>query len=213
VAATASSARRYDPWDQRLCVVPGGDFFAALRAGTASVATGVLDRFTTGGVRLTDGTELPADVIVTATGLQLVLLGEIEVDVDGRRFDPAASHVYKGMMFDGVPNLAWCIGYINASWTLRADLTSRYLCRLLNYAGRHRIDVVTPQLPPDVHGTDEPLMALTSGYVSRAAGALPRQGTRRPWRTVDNYLTDYPAMTLGRIDDGNVRFERLPAGV
>ena len=113
------------------------------------------------------------------------------------------------MMFDGVPNLAWCVGYINASWTLRADLTSRYVCRLVNYMDRHGIDATTPTLPPGTPVTDEPLMALSSGYVRRAAAMLPRQGARRPWRARSNYLTDLPAMRLGRIDDGHVRFTRL----
>jgi len=199
---------RYAPWDQRLCIVPDGDLFDAIRAGRASVVTATIETFTDKGIRLTDGTDVPADIIVTATGLTMVTLGEIAVDVDG---DPVATgrlNVYKGMMFSGVPNLAWCVGYINASWTLRADLTSRYVCRLINYMDRHQIDSTTPTPPADMAVTDEPLMKLTSGYVQRAAAVLPRQGTRRPWRTRNNYLTDFPAMRLGRIDDGNVRFAR-----
>ncbi|GIE98409.1 flavin-containing monooxygenase [Paractinoplanes rishiriensis] len=207
----------YAPWDQRLCVVPDGDFFAALRAGRASVVTGSIARFTSSGVRLagrdteTAGrdTEIPADIIVTATGLAMVTLGEIAVDVDGEPVDSGRLNVYKGMMFSGVPNLAWCVGYINASWTLRADLTARYVCRLVNYMDRHGIDATTPVLPPGMPQVDEPLMALSSGYVQRAAAHLPRQGARRPWRMRTNYLTDLPAMRLGRIDDGNVRFVRV----
>jgi cation diffusion facilitator CzcD-associated flavoprotein CzcO len=202
---------RYAPWDQRLCVVPDGDLFAAMRAGRASVVTGAIETFTEKGVRLTDGTDLPADLIVTATGLAMVTFGEIAVDVDGDPVDTGRLSVYKGMMFSGVPNLAWCVGYINASWTLRADLTARYVCRLLNYMGRHDIDVTTPTLPPGTPVVDEPLMGLTSGYVRRAADRLPRQGLRRPWRAPDNYLTDMPAMRLGRIDDGHVRFARRKA--
>jgi len=201
---------RYRPWDQRLCVVPGGDLFAAMRAGTASVATGTIETFAEKGVRLTDGTDIEADVIVTATGLAMVAYGEMAMTVDGRAIDPAALHVYKNMMLDGVPNFAWCLGYTNASWTLRADLTSRYVCRLLNYLDRHRIDMATPELPPAERGRtiDEPLLNLTSGYVRRAAAQLPRQGTRQPWRMRNNYLLDLPAMRLGRIDDGSMRFAR-----
>jgi cation diffusion facilitator CzcD-associated flavoprotein CzcO len=190
-------------------VVPDGDFFAALRAGRASVVTGAVETFREAGVRLTDGTEIDADVIVTATGLTMVTFGEIALDVDGEPVDSGRLRVYKGMMFSGVPNLAWCVGYINASWTLRADLTSRYVCRLVNYMDRHRIDVTTPTVPPGSPDADEPLMALSSGYVQRAAALLPRQGARRPWRVRNNYLTDFPSMLLSRIDDGNVRFARV----
>jgi monooxygenase len=206
---------RYQPWDQRLCVVPDGDFFAAMRSGRASVATGTIQTFTEKGVRLTDGTELPADIVVTATGLTMVAYGEIAMTVDGRVIESGKLHVYKNMMFDGVPNFAWCVGYTNASWTLRADLTSRYVCRLLNYMTRHRIDVATPELPESERraALDEPLMNLTSGYVQRAAGLLPRQGLRRPWRVRNNYLTDLPTMRLGRIDDGAMRFTRTKARV
>ena len=203
----------YGPWDQRLCVVPDGDLFAALRNGTAEIVTGTIDTFTDKGIRLADGTELPADIVVTATGLQMVPFGEMALTVDGRPVRSGDRHVYKGMMFDGMPNLAWCMGYPNASWTLRADLTSRYVCRLLNYMGRHRIDVVTPELPEaeERHPTHRPFVALTSGYVQRASELIPQQGNRWPWRASVNYLTDLPAMRLGRIDDGSVRFARRKA--
>jgi cation diffusion facilitator CzcD-associated flavoprotein CzcO len=206
---------RYNPWDQRLCVVPDGDMFAAMRAGTASVATGTIERFTENGIRLTDGTELDADIIVTATGLSIVAFGEMALAVDGRPVESGKLHVYKGMMFAGLPNLAWCVGYTNASWTLRADLTSRYVCRVLNHMSRHRFDTATPQLPESEarSALDEPLMDLTSGYVQRAATLLPRQGTRRPWRVRNNYLTDLPTMRMGRVDDGVMRFDRAPARV
>ena len=203
---------RYDPWDQRLCVVPDGDLFAALRAGRASVVTATIDTFTEHGIRLTDGEQLDADVIVTATGLTMVAFGEIALSVDGRPIDPHDLHVYKGMMFDGLPNLAWCVGYTNASWTLRADLTSGYVCRLLNYLRRHRIDIATPRLPAAAHDTGEPLMALTSSYVRRAAAVLPRQSDRRAWRMLNNYLLDLPRMRLSRIDDGDMMFARTRTG-
>jgi monooxygenase len=201
---------RYKPWDQRLCIVPDGDFFTAMRNGKASVVTGTIETFTEKGVRLTDGTELAADIVVTATGLTMVVYGEIAVTVDGRALESAKLYVYKNMMLDGVPNFAWCVGYTNASWTLRADLTSRYVCRLLNYMTRHGIDVATPELPESQRraSLDEPVMNLTSGYMQRAAAVLPRQGRRRPWRARNNYLTDLPMMRLGRIDDGSMRFAR-----
>lgn len=203
---------RYDPWDQRLCVVPDGDFFAAMRAGRASVVTAAIDTFTERGIRLTNGDQLDADVIVTATGLTMVAFGEIALTVDGRAIDPHDLHVYKGMMFDGVPNLAWCVGYTNASWTLRADLTSSYVCRLLNYLARHRIDIATPRLPASAHDTGEPLMDLRSGYVQRAAALLPRQSDRRSWRMLNNYLLDLPRMRLSRVDDGDMMFARTRTG-
>jgi len=199
---------RYGPWDQRLCIVPDGDFFTAMRAGQASVATGTIETFIEKGIRLTDGTELDADIVVTATGLTMVAYGEIAINVDGQAIESGKLHVYKGMMFGDVPNMAWCVGYTNASWTLRADLTSRYVCRLLNYLARHSIDVATPHLNQAPADSDEPLMNLTSGYVQRAAALLPRQGARRPWRMRNNYLTDLPIMRLGRIDDGSMLFAR-----
>jgi monooxygenase len=202
---------RYDPWDQRLCIVPDGDFFEAMRAGQASVATGTIETFTEKGIRLTDGTELDAHLVVTATGLAMVAYGEIAMSVDDRPLESGKLHVYKGMMFADVPNMAWCVGYTNASWTLRADLTSRYVCRLLNYLTRHSIDVATPHRNETQADSGEPLMNLTSGYVQRAADRLPRQGARRPWRMRNNYLTDLPVMRLGRIDDGSMVFTRVPS--
>jgi cation diffusion facilitator CzcD-associated flavoprotein CzcO len=151
-------------------------------------------------------------VIVTATGLTMVAFGEIALSVDGRPIESHELHVYKGMMFDGVPNLAWCVGYTNASWTLRADLSSRYVCRLLNYLARHRIDIATPRLPAAAHDTGEPLMNLSSGYVRRAAAVLPRQSDRRAWRMLNNYLLDLPRMRLSRIDDGDMMFARTRTG-
>ena len=183
-----------------------------MRTGRASVVTATIDTFTEHGIRLADGTHLDADVIVTATGLTMVAFGEIALSVDGRPVDPHDLHVYKGMMFDGVPNLAWCVGYTNASWTLRADLTSRYVCRLLNYLARHRIDIATPRLPATARETGEPLMNLSSGYVQRAAGLLPRQSDRRSWRMLNNYVLDLPRMRLSRIDDGDMMFARTRTG-
>jgi len=202
-------APSYAPWDQRLCVVPDGDFFAALRSGRASIVTGTIDTFTEKGIRLTGGEELAADLVVTATGLSMVTFGEIKLTVDDRAVESGQLHVYKGVMFDGLPNLAWCVGYTNASWTLRADLSTRYLCRLLNYLSRHDIQVATPAMDPAEQDSDEPLMDLRSGYVQRAAATLPRQGTRSKWRVRNNYLLDLPRMRLSRIDDGAMTFTRI----
>jgi monooxygenase len=142
----------------------------------------------------------------------MVTFGEIALTVDGREIHSHDLHVYKGMMFDGLPNLAWCVGYTNASWTLRADLTSRYVCRLLNYMARHRIDAATPELPASAHDSGRPLMDLDAGYVRRAAAILPRQSDRRAWRMRNNHLLDLPRMRLSRIDDGDMRFTRTATG-
>ena len=198
----------YDPWDQRLCVVPDGDLFRALRGGRADVVTDRIETFTEDGIALASGRELAADIIVTATGLRLVAFGEIALDLDGDPVDPGALLVYKGMMFDGVPNLAWCIGYINNSWTLRADLASRYVTRLLNHMAHHGFDTVTPQLDPAVRSRQRarPFLDLTSGYVRRMIDHLPKQGSARPWRFRQNYLLDLVDMRLRPIDDGTIAF-------
>jgi monooxygenase len=201
---------RYKPWDQRLCLVPEGDLFTALRKGDASIVTDVVETFTPDGIRLASGEELPADIIVTATGLQMVSFGQVELTVDGRRVRPNESLVYKGMMFSGVPNLAWCVGYINNSWTLRADLTAQYVCRLLNHMRRNHVTTCVPEVSAAGvdRGRPRPLLDLTSGYVSRVADVLPRQGARQPWRMRQNYLLDLAAMRLGRVDDHTMRFGR-----
>jgi monooxygenase len=189
----------YKPWDQRLCLVPEGDLFAAMRSGKVSIATGAIERFTPGGLRLATSEDVPADIIVTATGLNARLLGGIELEVDGRRVDPAELLVWKGMMLSGVPNLVLSFGYINASWTLRSDLTARTFCRLLNHIDRRGITVCTPRAP--AHVARMPFMDFSSGYVQRALATFPSQGDRDPWRVPQNYVKDLAAMTLGRIDE------------
>jgi cation diffusion facilitator CzcD-associated flavoprotein CzcO len=186
----------YEPWDQRLCVIPSGDLFTAIRDGSASVVTGHIDRFVPEGVRLTTGEVLPADVVVSATGLSLLPVGGVEVVVDGEPVDAGRRLAYRGLMLSGVPNLAYCIGYTNASWTLRADLSSRYVCRLLAFMERHGYDVATPQAPPD--GNRRPLLDLTSGYVRRALDRFPQQGDRDPWTVRQNYVLD--VLTTPRAD-------------
>ncbi len=186
---------RYDPWDQRLCVVPDGDLFVAVRSGRAEVVTDTIERFTAHGIRLSSGRELPADVIVTATGLRLKVAGGIELVVDGVPVSLADRLVYRGTMLGGVPNLALSIGYVNASWTLRADLSAQYVCRLLNHMAGHGWQVAVPE--PPAGGVRRPLLPLTSGYIERAAGELPRQGASAPWLMRQNYLLDRREMLSG----------------
>jgi monooxygenase len=199
----------YHPWDQRLCLVPDADLFRALRSGKADVVTDRIERFTPSGVLLESGRELPADVIVTATGLRMVAFGGIELSVDGRVIEPGEQRAYKGMMFGGIPNLAWCVGYTNNSWTLRADLTSQYVCRLLAHLDRRGFVSCTPDpVAAETAGLPRPIVDLASGYIKRAAAGLPKQGGRRPWMMRQNYLLDLADMRLNRVDDGVMRFGR-----
>ncbi|MEU7754211.1 NAD(P)/FAD-dependent oxidoreductase [Micromonospora sp. NPDC049101] len=200
---------RYDPWDQRLCVAPDGDLFTAVRDGHASVVTDTIDTFTAHGVRLTSGAQVPADIVVTATGLNLLALGGLRLRVDGTDVDLANTVAYKGMMVSGVPNFALTVGYTNASWTLKADLVAGYVCRLLRHLDRTGQQVVTPLPPAD----DEraPLIDLRSSYVLRSVDALPRQGVRAPWRLHQNYARDVLLMRHGRLTDEGVRFSRATA--
>ena len=196
---------RYNPWDQRLCLVPDGDLFKAIREKRASVVTKEIDRFTERGIRLKDGSELEADIIVTATGLVLQLLGGMEVAVDGRAVDFAKTLGYKGMMYSDVPNLASAFGYTNASWTLKCDLTCDYVCRLINYMDRHSFRSCVPHnVDPTV--TEVPWLDFSSGYVQRAIAQMPKQGSKRPWRLYQNYVLDIITLRLGRVDDGVMKY-------
>jgi monooxygenase len=196
---------RYNPWDQRLCLVPDGDLFKAIRQGHASVVTSEIDTFTTDGIRLKDGRELDADIIVTATGLNLQVLGGIAVDVDGRAVDFARTLNYKGMMYSDVPNLASAFGYTNASWTLKCDLTCEYVCRLLNYMDRRGYRQCVPHnVDPDI--TELPSVTFTSGYVQRSVAKMPKQGSKRPWRLYQNYALDIVTLRWGKIDDGVMQY-------
>ncbi len=190
----------YDPWDQRLCVVPDGDLFVAISDGTASVVTDHIDTFTETGLRLTSGAELEADVIVTATGLELLFLGGIALTVDGEPVDVSERLTYKGMMLEGVPNLAVAVGYTNASWTLKAELTCGYVCRLLNHLRATGLRQCTP-VNPDTELAPAPLLDLTSGYVQRAAATFPKQGSRFPWQVHQSYLRDHRIMKRGPVVD------------
>ncbi|GAA1875692.1 NAD(P)/FAD-dependent oxidoreductase [Pseudonocardia ailaonensis] len=186
----------YEPWDQRLCVVPGGDFYQAVRDGHASVVTDHIDTFTEKGIRLRSGRELEADVVVSATGLRMLPLGGLTLSVDGRQVALGDTFSYRGLMLSGVPNLAYCIGYTNASWTLRADLSSRYVTRLLTYLERNGYGSAAPTAPASAER--RPLLDLTSGYVQRSMKDFPSQGTRRPWQVTQNYVSD--ALTMSRAD-------------
>jgi monooxygenase len=195
----------YNPWDQRLCLVPDGDLFTSIKQKRASVVTAEIDRFTESGIRLKDGSELPADIVVTATGLVMQLLGGMETVVDGRAIDFAKTMNYKGMMYSDVPNLASAFGYTNASWTLKCDLTCEYICRLLNYMDRHGYKQCMPHnVDPSIEQL--PVLDFSSGYVQRALATLPKQGSKRPWRLFQNYAIDLVTLRLGKVDDGVMKY-------
>ncbi|MDN3918959.1 flavin-containing monooxygenase [Roseateles violae] len=198
--AAAAFTPRYEPWDQRLCVAPDGDLFQALRESRASIVTDTIERFTPGGLRLAGGRELAADIVVMATGLKLNVLGDIAVRIDGRPLDASAQMAYKGMMLSEVPNMVMAFGYTNASWTLKADLTAAWVCRLLRHMRRHGQRIAVPRRDPSV--ASEPFLSFSSGYVQRALAALPKQGNRRPWQVHQNYFADLRAIRWGRIADG-----------
>ena len=196
----------YNPWDQRLCLVPDADLFDALKAGSASVVTDHIETFTPTGLKLKSGQTLDADIVVTATGLQMQLLSGMELVVDGKVADLSQSMSYKGMMFSDVPNLASAFGYTNASWTLKADLTSEYVCKLINHMDRNGLAYCVPRL--DETGMEvEPWLDFSSGYVQRAMAKFPKQGVKKPWKAHQNYALDLMALKLGKVDDGAMKFE------
>ncbi len=201
---------RHAPWDQRVCVAADGDLFRVLSAGTASIVTDTVAGFGSDLVRLGSGGELAADIFVTATGFDLLVLGGMTLSVDGQPVDVADRVLYRGSMLTGVPNLVLTFGYTNASWTLKSDLVAGYLCRLLAYLDAHGYASATPRAP--AHGARVPLVPLTSGYVTRGAAALPSQGPRSPWRLRDVYPLDRLALRRGRID-AHMDFARAPAPV
>jgi len=203
---------RYNPWDQRMCLVPDGDLFEAISAGSASVVTDQIDTFTETGIRLSSGTELDADLIVTATGLNLQMLGGMQLAVDGRDVDTSEKMVYKGMMLDGVPNMAMTFGYTNASWTLKCDLTCEYVCRLLNHMHERGYRQCVPQ-NRDPSIAEEPFIDFSSGYVLRSIDELPKQGSKAPWRLHQNYALDIVSLRHGAIEDGAMQFSRNGSAV
>jgi monooxygenase len=196
---------RYNPWDQRVCLVPDADLFKAIRGGRAEVVTDRIETFTESGIKLESGAELEADVAITATGLNLLFLGGMRVTIDGEEPDIARAFTYKGMMLSDFPNFAYTLGYTNASWTLKADLTSEYICRLLNHMDAHGYRVCTPRIG-DPSVSEEPLLDFNSGYVLRSLAELPKQGSKEPWKLRQNYPLDLRALRRGSVDDGTMQF-------
>jgi cation diffusion facilitator CzcD-associated flavoprotein CzcO len=201
---------RYNPWEQRLCLVPDADLFIALRKKKASVVTDTIETFTERGIKLKSGAELEADLVVTATGLNLEVLGGMEISVDGWRVDPAKTFSYKGLMYSGVPNFANSFGYTNASWTLKCDLTCEYVCRLLNHMRKHGYAQCTPRLDDPSMG-EVPWVDFSSGYFQRSLDKFPKQGSKAPWKMPQNYARDLMTLRFGRIDDGVLAFSGPPA--
>jgi monooxygenase len=202
---------RYNPWDQRICLVPDADLFVAIRSEKASVVTDEIETFTESGIRLKSGDLLQADIIVTATGLKLKCLGGMQVSIDGHPTDMAGRLSYKGMMCRGVPNFSFTLGYTNASWTLKCNLVAEYICRLLNYMSVHSYDYATP-VGREPAIADKPTLNLSSGYILRGMDLLPKQGTERPWSFHQNYALDVLDLRFSAIDDGTMEFVCLPNG-
>lgn len=193
---------RYNPWDQRLCLAPDGDLFSVLRSGRASVVTDRIVSFTPTGITLESGATVEAEIVVMATGLNLLAIGGVQLEIDGMAVDLSQTVLYKGAMLSGVPNLAWTIGYTNASWTLKADLVAEYIAKLLNHMDTHGLTSVTPDAT-GITGRD-PALDLASGYVTRSVAELPKQGERTPWRLHQNYVRDVWMLRRGPVDDGVV---------
>ena len=196
---------RYNPWEQRLCLVPDGDLFEAIKSKRASVVTDEIEGFTETGLKLKSGAEIEADLVVTATGLNLQVLGGLQVTVDGALIDWSRSMSYKGLMFGGVPNLASAFGYTNASWTLKCDLTCEFVCRLLNHMKARGLRQCTPR-NTDTTITEQPWIDFSSGYVQRSLPLFPKQGSRAPWKAHQNYARDIMTLRYGKLDDGAMVF-------
>ncbi len=199
---------KYDPWDQRMCLVPDADLFSAIKSGSISVATDHIERFTETGLRLQSGKEIEADIIVTATGLKMQLMGGMNIVVDGAPVSLSKLLMYKAMMYSDVPNFASALGYTNASWTLKCELTAEYVCRLINYMDRREYAYCVPRRN-ESSINEVPALNLTSGYVLRAEGYMPKQGSRAPWRLHQNYVFDLAMLRFGKLADGTMEFKRL----
>jgi monooxygenase len=198
-------APRYNVWDQRVCAVPDDDLFDAIKAGKVSVVTDTIETFTDTGIKVSSGETLPADIVVTATGIEMQLMGGAELFMDGVKVTMPETMIYKGMMIGGVPNFSYIIGYNNASWTLKADLSSAHACRILNHMDRRGYVQVVPRLNP-AEMSDGNFFGLTSGYLARAQDSVPKQGVRHPWKVHHNYARDYASLKLGKVDDGVLVF-------
>jgi cation diffusion facilitator CzcD-associated flavoprotein CzcO len=198
---------KYMPWDQRLCLVPNGDLFKVLKSGEASVITDQIDTFTENGILLKSGRELEADIIITATGINLQLLGGMQLSVDGEAREMRDQMTYKGVLVENIPNLAWIIGYTNASWTLKADIASAFLCRLFEHMDMNGHAVATPRDAEDCALDTGMFDQLHSGYVKRGNDALPRQGSKHPWKVLMDYERDSKMLLEDPIDDGLLQFD------
>ena len=203
-------APSYNPWEQRLCLAPDADLFRAIKSGQITVVTDHIDRFTPEGILLRSGQLLPADIIVTATGLRMSIMHKLRITVDGQRIELSDTFSYKGVMYSGIPNLAASFGYTNASWTLKCELICEYVCRLLNYMERRGYDACLPRRE-DAAGDSQAFVDFSSGYVRRALDTLPKQGNSRPWKLYQNYLKDLLMMRYGRLNDGVMAFTRRPS--
>jgi cation diffusion facilitator CzcD-associated flavoprotein CzcO len=202
----------YDPWDQRLCLAPDGDFFKVLREGKADVVTDHIDRFTENGILLRSGRELEADIIITATGLNLLAFGGMSLTIDEEEVDLSKKYTYKGMMLNDVPNAIFFIGYTNASWTLKSDLTSEYTSRLMAHMEKKGYDYFVAGIDPEDAG-DVPVMDLQSGYVQRSLHLMPKQGKRIPWKLYQNYFLDFFTLRLRPVEDDALEFKRISRAV
>lgn len=198
----------YNPWDQRLCVVPDGDLFKILREGRASVETDQIEKFTKTGIQLKSGKHLDADIIVSATGLNIQILGGIKATIDGHPLNTSQHMLYRGVMVSDVPNMAMIIGYINASWTLKVDIASEYICKLINHMDKNGYDQVIPQGDATELMEDTVMGSLSSGYIARAADVMPKQGKHAPWKVSNNYLADRKELKQASFDDGVLKFEK-----
>ena len=201
----------YSPWDQRLCVVPDGDLFKILRSGKASIATDQIDKFTETGIQLKSGEHLDADIVVSATGLEIQILGGIKATIDGKPMNTSQHMLYKGVMVSDVPNMAMIIGYINASWTLKVDIAADYICRLLNYMDKKGFDAVIPEGDASELMEDTVMGSLSSGYIARAADVMPKQGKNAPWSVTNNYLADRKELKQAKFEDSVLKFEKRDA--
>ncbi|MGB0884947.1 MAG: flavin-containing monooxygenase [Chitinophagales bacterium] len=197
---------KYNPWEQRLCVVPDGDFFKAIKKDKASIITDHIESFTKGGILLKSGKEIKADLIVTATGLNIELVGGVKVSIDGKEGETSSLHSYRGVMLSDVPNFAIAIGYTNASWTLKCDLNSKYVCRVLNYMDKNNLKTVIPKFDSK-YETNEAFLNLDASYIQRSISKLPRQGSKSPWRVYQNYIYDLFSIKYSKIKGTGLKFE------
>jgi cation diffusion facilitator CzcD-associated flavoprotein CzcO len=196
----------YNPWDQRLCLIPDSDLFDAMKSGKVEVVTDTIDRFTSKGILLNSGGELEADIIVTATGLNVQIFGGMKVKVNEELIHTGDLHSYRGVLFSGVPNFAIAVGYTNATWTLKCDLNCRYVSKILNYMEKNGYKVCTPRFDSSAFET-EPLLDFDAGYIQRALDILPKQGSKAPWKVYQNYIKDTFSLKYGKVNDQYLEYK------